>query len=141
MGFQCDEDRITYLQMIQGIITRMSNISVTLKGLAVTVFAGALSISMSGCLSRRVALLSAALVIVSLFCWCDCGYLLRERRYRCLYDEVRLGRHECDFDLSVEKSCCRDALSCLASFSISFYCGALALVLVAAIFLSFTGVL
>lgn len=141
MGFQCDEDRITYLQMIQGIITRMSNISVTLKGLAVTIFAGALSISMSGCLSRRVALLSAALVIVSLFCWCDCGYLFRERRYRCLYDEVRLGCHECDFDLSVERSCCRDALSCLASFSISFYYGALALVLVAAIFLSFTGVL
>lgn len=141
MDSHCDKDRITYLQMIQGIITRMSNISVTLKGLAVTIFAGALSISMSGCFSRRVTLLSAALVIVALFCWCDCGYLLRERGYRRLYDEVRLGYHECDFDLSVGEFRWRDAWSCLISFSISLYYGALVLVLAIAIFLSFANVI
>ena len=141
MDSRCDKDRITYLQMIQGIITRMSNISVTLKGLAATIFAGALSVSMSGCFSRRVALLSAALVVVALFCCCDCGYLIRERGYRRLYDEVRLGHHECDFDLSVGKSCWREALSCLISFSILLYYGALSLALWTAIYLSFAGVI
>lgn len=141
MDSHCDKDRITYLQMIQGIIARMSNISVTFKGLAATVFAGALSISMSGCLARRIALLSAALVIVALFCWCDCGYLFREKRYRQLYNEVRLERHKCDFDLSIGESCWRDELSCLSSFSIRLYYGALAFALGAAIFLSFAGVI
>ena len=141
MDSRCDKDRITYLQMIQGIITRMSNISVTFKGLAATLFAGVLSVSMSGCLARRIALLSAALVIVALFCFCDCGYLLCERRYRQLYDEVRLGQHECDFDLTVPRSCGREAFDCLKSFSIWLFYGALSLALTAAIVLSLFNVI
>lgn len=137
MDSRFDADRITYLQMIQDIITRISNISVTFKGLAATIFAGALSIAVpADSPSRRIALLFAAVVIVVLFCFCDCGYLLREKHYRRLYDEVRIESHECDFDLSINKACWHETLKCLSSFSICLYYGALILALSAAIILS-----
>lgn len=136
MDSRFDAETITYLQMIEDIVSRMSNISVAFKGLAATLFAGALSISMPENLPRRIAVLSAAFVVVVLLCFCDCKYLLREKRYRWLYNEVRLGKHECDFDLSVSKACRHETLHCLSSFSISLYYGALVLVLSVAILLS-----
>lgn len=136
MDSRFDAETIAYLQMIQDIVSRMSNISVAFKGLATTLFAGALSISMPESLPRRIAVLSAAFAVVVLLCFCDCNYLLCERRYRRLYNEVRLGNHECDFDLSVGRPCWHEMLNCFSSFSICLYYGALILVLSVAILLS-----
>ena len=42
-----DENRITYLQMIENIIDRMSSISANIKGFAVAIVAGICALSFS----------------------------------------------------------------------------------------------
>lgn len=82
--------------MIQNIITRMGNNSFALKGwavgimIAVYAFAG----------NSNVKAVIVTLMPLIVFWFVDTYYLMLERKFRCLYDDVRI-KDEKDIDFSM----------------------------------------
>lgn len=92
------EKKIKHLELIQGVITRMTNNSFMLKGWAVTLIAGifALAVKEIGNLYLWVAYIP-----IIAFWFLDSYYLLQERLYRSLYKKVcQTGEDNVDFSLS-----------------------------------------
>ena len=90
-------NKIGHLNMIQEIITRMGNNSFLLKqwsvGIMVAIYAFA------GKSSHKAVIVTIIPLIV--FWLLDSYYLMLERKFRCLYDEVRMKKEEeIDFDMS-----------------------------------------
>lgn len=79
--------RIDHLKMIQAVITRMSSNSATIKRYAIIITAAAISFAKA--LGAPNALLFTPFVIL-VFGLLDAYYLRLERRFRDLYDEVRV---------------------------------------------------
>lgn len=96
-----DSNRITYLQMIQSSIDRMSTTSAVFKGFCATIITGISAISFTE-INRWILLL--AVLPVLCFLIIDVYYLQLERRYRALYNSVRCGNHKIDFDLAPPKT-------------------------------------
>ena len=90
------EKKISHLNMIQSIITRMGNNSFALKGwavgimIAVYAFAG----------NSNVKAVIVTLMPLIVFWFIDTYYLMLERKFRCLYDDVRI-KDEKDIDFSM----------------------------------------
>lgn len=97
-----DSNRITYLQMIQSSIDRMSTTSAVVKGFCVTIITGISAISFTG-INKWILFLVVLLPVVC-FLVLDIYYLQLERRYRALYNSVRCGNHKIDFDLAPPKT-------------------------------------
>lgn len=95
-----NENKISYLQMIQNSIDRMSTTSAVFKGVCATILTGISAISFTEI--NKWVLLLAALPVICFFI-IDVYYLQLERRYRFLYDEVRNDLHAIDFDLKPPK--------------------------------------
>lgn len=91
------DNKITHLEMIQGIINRMAGNSFSLKGWAVTLVAGIFALA-SNDADKMYFLVAYVPVIVF---WClDTYYLLQERLYRSLYDKVRaMNAEDIDFNM------------------------------------------
>lgn len=93
------EKKISHLNMIQSIITRMGNNSFALKGwtvgimIAVYAFAG----------KSNVKAVIVTLMPLIVFWFIDTYYLMLERKYRCLYDDVR-KKDEKEIDFSMNPS-------------------------------------
>ena len=138
-----EEKRIMYLQMIEGIIDRLSNKSGNVKGFAVTVVAGVTALSFKDT-SPYVLLLSFLTVV--LFLWMDLYYLGMERKYRFFYKQVCDGR-EVDFSLSLDlkESEVYEAkatkLQCLTSQSIYYFYIPLGILMATILILKFKGVI
>lgn len=92
------DNKKTHLEMIQGVINRMSNNSFLIKGWAVTLVAGIFALSAKD--NDKVFFLIAYIPII-LFWGLDSYYLLQERLYRSLFNNVRLKRDE-DIDFSMK---------------------------------------
>ena len=90
------EKKISHLNMIQSIITRMGNNSFALKGwavgimIAVYAFAG----------NSNVKAVIVTLMPLIVFWFIDTYYLMLERKFRCLYEDVRI-KDEKDIDFSM----------------------------------------
>lgn len=90
------EKKISHLNMIQSIITRMGNNSFALKEwsvgimIAVYAFAG----------NSNVKAVIVTLMPLIVFWFIDTYYLMLERKFRCLYDDVRIKDEE-DIDFSM----------------------------------------
>ncbi len=91
------DKKISHLNMIQGIITRMGNNSFALKGwavgimIAVYAFAG----------NSNVKAVIVTLMPLVVFWFIDTYYLMLERKYRCLYDDVRKkAEDKIDFNMN-----------------------------------------
>lgn len=91
------ENKRSHLNMLQQVITRMGNNSFSLKGwsvgimIAIYAFAGK-----SG--HKAVAVTLIPLIV---FWFLDTYYLMLERKFRELYNEVRLRKEEeIDFDMN-----------------------------------------
>ena len=95
-----NSERIAYLQMIQGPIDRMSTSSAVFKGFTATLVAGISALSFSN-INQWVLILSLSPILC--FAFLDLFYLRLERRYRYLYNQVRLNHHPIDFDLTPPK--------------------------------------
>lgn len=95
-----NDTKIAYLQMIQGTIDRMSTTSAIFKGFCATIVAGIMAVSYSE-INKWVFVLAVS--PVACFLLLDIYYLLLERRFRALYNSVRLGEHEVNFDLTPPK--------------------------------------
>ena len=80
-----DEAKIRHLEMIQGVVTRMTQNSFTLKGWAVTLVSALFALAVVG--TDQIYYLLAYLPII-VFWFLDSYYLHMERRYCTLYDEV-----------------------------------------------------
>ncbi|SFV03871.1 hypothetical protein [Butyrivibrio sp. INlla21] len=94
------ENKIKYLEMIQGVINRMASNSFMLKGWNI-----ALSVVGIFALSRDNLdlLLIVAVLVSTLFFWgLDAFYLQKERLYRSLYEKARKTAEEnVDFSMTV----------------------------------------
>lgn len=91
-----NQSKISHLQMIQGIITRMGQNSFQIKGwsvgimIAIFSFAGKQS-------DIRCILFTIMPLIVMWFL--DTYYLILERKFRLLYDNVRINSIDTNFDM------------------------------------------
>lgn len=93
---QLDDKTIQYLQMIQDVIGRMSTASAIFKGFCATTISGIFAISATD-INNWILLLT--LVPLLCFFMLDVYYLLLEKRFRVLYNSVREGKKELNFDL------------------------------------------
>lgn len=95
---EMDNNKITYLEMIQGIINRMAGNSFSLKGWAVTLVAGIFALASKNT-DKMYFLVTYVPILV--FWFLDAYYLLQERLYRSLYNKVRIMKEEdVDFDMN-----------------------------------------
>ena len=92
-----NETKIRHLEMIQSVITRMANNSFMLKGWAVTLVAGVFALSAND--ANKVFFLVAYIPIV-LFWFLDSYYLQLERKFKVLYNAVRI-QEEPDFTFNI----------------------------------------
>lgn len=120
------ENKIRHLEMIQNIINRMSTNSFTLKGWAVTLLVGILALSNKD--TEKMYFLIGYVPIV-VFWWLDSFYLLQEKLYRSLYNQVR-NMDVCNIDFNLTASApgikkihkIKNYFSCVFSISeLSFY--------------------
>jgi hypothetical protein len=79
--------KIYHLQMIQGVISRQAGNSFLIKGWSVTVMAAMIALLARGAEKRYILFV----IIPVIFFWTlDSMYLSNERRFKALYDQVRL---------------------------------------------------
>jgi len=104
------DETIKHLELIQGVINRMAQVSFILKGWTVTI-AVALLATAANTESWWLGLL--ALFPACVFWGLDAYYLTQERLFRCLYDKVRLGSTESAIPLfSMDTAICQDSVDC-----------------------------
>ena len=115
-----DESAQSYLGLIQGVINRMASTSATFKGFSATLFAGVLALAISSNAQSRFLAIWAAVAVITLFLLFDWYYFYMERQYRVLYDEVRTGKHPCDFDMKPPKY--SSVTRCNTFFNFSLLC-------------------
>ena len=81
---EINETRIRYLEAIQRVVDRLSNISFILKGWAVSLVAGLMALATSGS-NQGVVLI--AYIPIAVFWFLDAYFLMMERQYRDLFKE------------------------------------------------------
>lgn len=132
-----------YLQMLQEPICRMSTISAIFKGFAATIVAGISAISYS---STNIWILGLSFLPVLVFAVLDIYYLKLERKFRFLFDQVRLDEHEIDFSMKLTNDPVEiirakaRTWDCIKSPSIYLFCPLMLLVLVAVLVLKLTNI-
>ena len=112
------EEKINYLQMIQEPIGRMSTTSAIFKGFAATIVAGIAALSY--CKMNNLVL-GLSFIPVLLFFFLDIYYLKLEKKYRYLYEQVRIDAHPTDFSMQLprnNKEAKSRVIDCLKSPSI-----------------------
>lgn len=136
--------KIEYLQMIQEPICRMSTISAIFKGFAAAIVAGVSTISYS---TTSLWVLGLSFLPVLAFAILDLYYLQLERKFRFLFEQVRLDKHEIDFSMRLTsdpaeiisaKARIRD---CIQSPSIYLFYPLMLLILIAVFVLKCTNVI
>ncbi len=135
-----EEERITYLKMIQAAIDRMSTSSAIFKGFCATIVAGISAISFA---DTNKWILVLNLVPIVCFLILDIYYLQLEKRFRNLYEAVRNREKDVDFDLTPPKTKemkKADLWYCMKSPSIYLFYVPMIAVSVVTIFLKLRGV-
>lgn len=78
-------ETITHLQFIQNVIDRMNRNSFQLKELSITIVSALLALYAS---SNNCRYVLVAIIPTIIFALLDAYYLLQERKFRCLYNDV-----------------------------------------------------
>lgn len=94
------EGKAEYLQIIQEPISRLSTTSAIFKGFAATIVSGIATLTYCDVNST---ILGLSFVPVMLFALLDVYYLKLEKKYRFLFDQVRLDEHPVDFSMELTK--------------------------------------
>ena len=92
-----NEQKVAHLQMIQGVIERMSTTSALYKGFSATIVTGVSAISF---VDINPWILLLAFVPVICFFVMDVYYFRLEKIYRILYEKVRQGKVPADFSMN-----------------------------------------
>lgn len=95
------EAKIKHLEMIQNIISRMSQNSFSLKGWAVTLIAGIFALATK---DANLSFFLISYVPILLFWFLDSYYLQMERKYRALYNHWINANVDTNFNLNPAKS-------------------------------------
>lgn len=138
------EDKRAYLQILQEPICRMSTISAIFKGFAATIVAGISAISYA---STNIWVLGLSFLPVLAFAVLDVYYLKLERKFRFLFDQVRMDKHEIDFSMKLTNdpleiiSAKARTWDCIKSPSIYLFYPLMLLILVAVFVLKCTNVI
>ncbi|MBP9623216.1 MAG: hypothetical protein KBD93_02530 [Streptococcus sp.] len=124
------EGKLKHLELIQGIVNRMSSNSFTLKGWSITLVAAIFALSIQD-VNKDYFILLVYIPIV-MFWILDSYYLMKERGYRELYDQIRkLDNDDIDFNLSTEKSgFCDYLMSLLSVGEMLFYAPLIIIVII-----------
>lgn len=93
------ENKTKHLEMIQGVINRLSTNSFLLKGWSVVLVSALFALSAQ---DTRVAFVFLAYIPAIIFWGLDGYFLWQERLFRVLYDHVRtLKEEEIDFSMDI----------------------------------------
>lgn len=109
------DHQIKHLEIIEGVIERLSQNSFALKGWAMTLVVAICALSAAGSERRFIVV---AIIPIIVFWFLDAFYLRRERKYRELYNRVRLKAElQFDMDISVIEGRKTGFFNCLFSAS------------------------
>lgn len=136
-----DENKVSYLQMIQELIGRMSTASAIFKGFAATIVAGIAALTYCEVNSWILAL---SFIPVVLFLMLDIYYLKLEKKYRYLYEQVRINAHVVDFSMKLtkdNKAAKARIWDCIKSPSIWLFYPAMIAILGAVIYFRWKGII
>lgn len=92
-----------HLELIQGVINRMSVNSFQMKGWSVVLVSAILTLSATMDGTVRSSVVCVAYLPILIFWGLDGFFLAQERRYRILYDQVR-KMNDKDIDFSMDAS-------------------------------------
>lgn len=140
-----EDKKIQYLTMIQSSIDRMSSSSAILKGFSATVVTGISAISFKD-IENGWILMLLCLPILGFF-MLDIYYLQLERKFRFLYEQVRLDNHDLDFSMKLTTDKLEIIKSnaqikdCLKSFCIWGFYLPICIVVLGILALKFNGIL
>ena len=135
------EEKISYLQMIQEPIGRMSTASAIFKGFAATVVSGIAVLTYS---DLNIMVLSLSFVPVVLFAILDIYYMQLEKKYRYLYEQVRSDKRAIDFSMETtknKKAAKARIWDCIKSPSIWMFYPAMITILFIVIYMKWEGVI
>lgn len=139
-----EDGKKEYLQMLQEPICRMSTISAIFKGFAATIVAGISAITYS---TTNLWVLALSFLPVLAFAILDIYYLKLERKFRFLFEQVRLEKHEIDFSMKLTNdpleiiSAKARTWDCIKSPSIYLFYPLMLLILVAVFVLKCTNII
>lgn len=95
------EKKIKHLEFLQLVITRMSTNSFIIKGWAVTLISAIFVLADKDSNQNYII---PIFIATSIFWYLNAFFLLQERKYRCLYDEIRIkDEKEIDFTMDTSK--------------------------------------
>lgn len=129
------------MELIQGIVNRMASSSVAVKGFAATIFAGILAIVISSGIEHQILALLIAAIIILVSAVFDGYYFLLEKKYRRMFDEVRVGDRQCNFDLKPQKYDDIKPILVIKSWVLWCYYGLLEILILAAMICITKGIL
>jgi hypothetical protein len=93
--------KIYHLQMIQGVINRLSSNSFLIKGWSITVVAAMIALLARGAEKRYILF---SILPVVMFWFLDSVYLHNEHRFTALFNEIRLlEENNIDFSMDIKK--------------------------------------
>ncbi|OOF61551.1 hypothetical protein [Rodentibacter sp. Ppn85] len=121
-----DENKIAYLEMIQGVINRTGTNSFMIKGWAVTLVSALFALSV-----ENYKFLFIALIPILLFWYLDAFFLRQERLFRKLYDDV-ISKNNSDitFSMNTEGYCVDSQLKIAFSKTLVCFYGLLLFVVI-----------
>lgn len=93
-----NDNRFEYLQLVQEPICRMSTSSAIFKGFTATIVSG---VSMIQYQEISIIVLILSFLPVFAFAVLDTYYLIMERKFRFLYNQIREGKHEVDYSMNL----------------------------------------
>lgn len=138
------DDKKIYLQMVQSTIERMSTTSAIFKGFCAAIVTGITAISYQE-INKWVLVL--AFLPLGCFWALDTYYFVLEKKYRIMYELIRAGQKEVDFDMRIrlKRSECIDGgatvSACLKSPSIYLFYFPLCVICIVVIIIKFCGLI
>lgn len=95
------ENKRKHLEMVQGVINRMASNQFLFKGWSITLIAAIATFTAKG---NSPSLMAIPIVATLLFWFVDAYYLMLERAFRNLYDDVRAkDEDDIDFKMAISK--------------------------------------
>lgn len=135
------EEKISYLQMIQEPIGRMSTASAIFKGFAATIVSGIAALTYC---DVNIMVLSLSFAPVILFAILDIYYMQLEKKYRHLYEQVRSNKRAINFSMEItknNKAAKAKIWDCIKSPSIWMFYPAMITILFVVIYMKWKGVI
>lgn len=94
-GTRAYPDIVKHMEFVQAVVARLAAASALVKAWCLTVATATLGYAWT---KNADEIAWVAMFVVTMFAFLDVRYLREERKYRTLYEEVRLGKADC-FDM------------------------------------------